>query len=541
MFFIIRAMALTGQQGGQVNLRLRVSTWLRPDDVPIGLPLDSAREPHSRPHRANGRQQGGRITMALALGTENKRQVFWSIVLLAVHLAYGGWLIYYLLRAIRAGTTSLRRKRRLNRFPPRRQTCRGSGAEAQKLSNAGIDPALHFDKLAQSEDVRYAGTGRNIFSAESAPRLIPTPLKSARNSPAKLLRRLAPGPPKPPDIDLKYFGYSAGPGQVLNAFFVHGDDIFMASTGEIVDHRYKVGAIRPLSVEVTDLAYNNTQTLALVGSSEPHDRMSAQSVATSPPCAGRILRLPNKATSAHRHLSHGAPRHLARHRRAPGRQLHPARPRSGDLHRGMQYRRAVQLYYRKFHAYPPNVDALVKTNEIRFLRKKYIDPITGKADWKPVLFGQNKTPTAMGFFGQPLAGGVTSIAGIGPSGGNGLGGSGGRPDSPGGIGSPWYRLHRRHLRRGPNQRPDPTIRNRNREHGSTSATRDSSSTSSSGTTPAEAQIPRPAPIKADKPLAARGIIGFSPASPRQSILIYKKKNQYNEWEFTYDPSPTCKP
>jgi type IV pilus assembly protein PilO len=37
-FFVIRAMALTSQQGGQVNLRLRVSTWLRPADVPRGLP-----------------------------------------------------------------------------------------------------------------------------------------------------------------------------------------------------------------------------------------------------------------------------------------------------------------------------------------------------------------------------------------------------------------------------------------------------------------------------------------------------------------------
>ncbi len=37
-FFLIRAMQLTGQQGGQVNLRLRVSTWLRPADVPRGLP-----------------------------------------------------------------------------------------------------------------------------------------------------------------------------------------------------------------------------------------------------------------------------------------------------------------------------------------------------------------------------------------------------------------------------------------------------------------------------------------------------------------------
>jgi type IV pilus assembly protein PilO len=39
-FFVIRAMALTSQQGGLVNLRLRVSTWLRPADAEAsGLPL----------------------------------------------------------------------------------------------------------------------------------------------------------------------------------------------------------------------------------------------------------------------------------------------------------------------------------------------------------------------------------------------------------------------------------------------------------------------------------------------------------------------
>ena len=38
-FFVIRSMALTGQQGGLVNLRLRVSTWLRPEDAAAsGLP-----------------------------------------------------------------------------------------------------------------------------------------------------------------------------------------------------------------------------------------------------------------------------------------------------------------------------------------------------------------------------------------------------------------------------------------------------------------------------------------------------------------------
>jgi Tfp pilus assembly protein PilO len=38
MFFMIRGMQLTGQQGGLVNLRLRVSTWMRQADVPMGLP-----------------------------------------------------------------------------------------------------------------------------------------------------------------------------------------------------------------------------------------------------------------------------------------------------------------------------------------------------------------------------------------------------------------------------------------------------------------------------------------------------------------------
>jgi type IV pilus assembly protein PilO len=38
-FFVIRVLALTGQQGGMVNLRLRVSTWLKPADAAAsGLP-----------------------------------------------------------------------------------------------------------------------------------------------------------------------------------------------------------------------------------------------------------------------------------------------------------------------------------------------------------------------------------------------------------------------------------------------------------------------------------------------------------------------
>ncbi len=38
-FFVIQGMQLTGQQGGLVNLRLQLSTWLRPADAAAsGLP-----------------------------------------------------------------------------------------------------------------------------------------------------------------------------------------------------------------------------------------------------------------------------------------------------------------------------------------------------------------------------------------------------------------------------------------------------------------------------------------------------------------------
>lgn len=207
--------------------------------------------------------------MAIPLGTEKKGQVVLVAVLFVFILGFGGWELYGFFATPSAPTrpvpTATATPAVGSTATPAGGTAASAGGEAQKVSGANLDPTLHLERLAQSENVEYAGTGRNIFSADSAPVQIEAPIKSARAASAVAPQvQLPPGPPKPPAIDLKYFGYTRAPDKSLQAFFVQGDEIFMAVIGQVVDHRYKVTMIQPSGVQVTDLSYNNTQTLPLM-------------------------------------------------------------------------------------------------------------------------------------------------------------------------------------------------------------------------------------------------------------------------------------
>ncbi len=56
-FFVIRAMTLAGQQGGSVNLRLRVSSWMRPADAAAsGLPTTQQSDRATSPLATSGKE-----------------------------------------------------------------------------------------------------------------------------------------------------------------------------------------------------------------------------------------------------------------------------------------------------------------------------------------------------------------------------------------------------------------------------------------------------------------------------------------------------
>src|SRR5215831_1430395 len=71
------------------------------------------------------------------------------------------------------------------------------------------------------------------------------------------------------------------------------------------------------------------------------------------------------------------------------------------IFRGGEYTRAIQKYQRKFGVYPNSIDQLVSTNGLRFLRKPYKDPITGK-DFRLLLINPDGSLTGSKVFTQNI-------------------------------------------------------------------------------------------------------------------------------------------
>jgi type II secretory pathway pseudopilin PulG len=191
--------------------------------------------------------------------------------------------------------------------------------------------------------------------------------------------------------------------------------------------------------------------------------------------------------------------------------------------RAGQYVRAIRIYNLKLKTFPTSIEQLEKTNNQRFLRQRYIDPLTGKDDWRMIHQGENKT-TVKGFFGDDLpglppmtGGGIGSASGIQSSTGStsafnnsGIGGSQPGGTAAGGIG----------------QSATGFGASTGTGTGTTGATGTGSSTSGSGVASQDAT---------SFTGSAGPIIGVGSAKTGEAMLVVNEQTTYETWEFLYDP------
>ena len=172
------------------------------------------------------------------------------------------------------------------------------------------------------------------------------------------------------------------------------------------------------------------------------------------------------------------------------------------VHRGAQYARAIRAYYKKFGRYPATIENLENTNQMRFLRKRYKDPITGK-DFRLLHFGEAKM--AMGGMGGGVIPGANTLNANGklvnaadPTAGNSSLGQNKKQSSDSG---------------------DAGADAQNADN----AGNDSGDQGSGDKAPGES-------------LGGLPIVGVVSTSKIIGIREYDKKKKYSEWQFVYDPT-----
>jgi type II secretory pathway pseudopilin PulG len=164
------------------------------------------------------------------------------------------------------------------------------------------------------------------------------------------------------------------------------------------------------------------------------------------------------------------------------------------IHRAMQYRRAIRQFTKHTGRYPRTTDELVTSNGLRYLRKAYKDPITGK-DFR--LLHMWDIPS------------ITNSAGVLPA--------------PGANGLP--------TGQDPNSASSPD----QAQTGADTATAQNPSTSSPSPVAGSRTSSSSSPQPGDN-LGGGLIVGIASTSPKKTIREFERKSRYNQWLFFYDPA-----
>jgi type II secretory pathway pseudopilin PulG len=197
------------------------------------------------------------------------------------------------------------------------------------------------------------------------------------------------------------------------------------------------------------------------------------------------------------------------------------------IHRGVQYSRAVRRYFKKFGRYPTRIEELESTNNVRFLRKRYKDPMnrdpkTGQERDFKILRLQD---VQMSFNSAPTPGLVAAsdLASADPAQASAEV-QAGAPGALNGGTAP--------IGRGPS-----AIAGQQNPSTSDQEAQPDQAGASTGTPPPPQPLSQQlGPNGAPQVFGGGAIAGVASLNKDKTIREFNKKNHYNQWQFIYDPT-----
>lgn len=162
-------------------------------------------------------------------------------------------------------------------LPPRRTATTGEHAGMLRLrpidpTRGDIDPTLRLDLLVRLQFVKPAVGERNLFQTGPAPVSPEAALALAKHAPILTPKPLPgsmanagnTGPVV--NIPLKYYGFvrAAGRGENNRGLFLDGDNVLVATEGELLKQRYLVVELKDNSARLEDVQIKQGQTLPVV-------------------------------------------------------------------------------------------------------------------------------------------------------------------------------------------------------------------------------------------------------------------------------------
>lgn len=197
------------------------------------------------------------------------------------------------------------------------------------------------------------------------------------------------------------------------------------------------------------------------------------------------------------------------------------------IHRGVQYSRAIQAYYRKFNRYPVKIEDLENTNQMRFLRRRYKDPLTGK-DFRLLHYGEAK------LFGSNNS----TIPGASTVGANGqLTTQGGFQNSSFGGNNSFGNSFGQNSNSAFGQNNQNNQTPADASQAGTGNGQGSDSANGSGpNSPGPGNASGIGGSSSNPQFGGAPIVGVASLSKDRTIREFDKKRKYNEWQFIYDPT-----